>query len=196
MAYIYAQDNYIIAFDDTNYFQLAKKDARFSENAESITVFEKGITGGEVVIPVADIGTWGTDTTMATFWALATLQVFLTKNTGNPTFERVNSGELAQALLVALTSTPVYTVPVGKKFKNKSITICNQSGAVRQFRMSIGIAGAVLAQPQYKYFDYSLPKDTTFEFDRKLHLNETDVIRFFSSGSGLSVTVNGVEKSI
>jgi hypothetical protein len=100
-----------------------------------------------------------------------------------------------QAALAATTITNVYTVPVGKNFEG-NFTICNQSGANRSFRMSIAIGGAVDTPSQYWYFNTPLPKDTSYEGDREIKLKAGDVIRFYASGTGLSVNINGIETDV
>lgn len=100
---------------------------------------------------------------------------------------------LGQSNIAAATLTDVYTVPPLTEVVNSSIFICNRSGAVRTFRVSIAKAGAADDGKQYIYYNEALPKDTTFVFTTGITLGAGDVIRVYSNGNNVSVNIFGVE---
>lgn len=100
---------------------------------------------------------------------------------------------LGQAALAATTSTDVYTVPASTSTTVSSITVCNRGTTACTFRLSVAIAGAVLANGQYIYYDQYLDPNATFIATVGLTLATTDKIRAYASTANVSVNVFGVE---
>ena len=100
---------------------------------------------------------------------------------------------LGQAALAATTSTAVYTVPAATSTTVSSVVICNRGATSCTFRLSTAIAGAVLANAQYIYYDQPLDPNSTFVATLGLTLATTDVIRAYASTANVSVNVYGVE---
>jgi hypothetical protein len=99
---------------------------------------------------------------------------------------------LGQSAPAATTSTDLYTVPAATKCVVSSIVICNR-GAAGTFRVSVAVAGAVLATKQYIYFDVSIAANETFIATIGLGLDSTDVIRVYASSGDMSFSAFGVE---
>ena len=103
---------------------------------------------------------------------------------------------LGQAALAATTSTAVYTVPstpAGISATISSVVICNRGTTSCTFRLSTAIAGAVLANAQYIYYDQPLDPNSTFIATLGITLASTDVIRAYASTANVSVNIYGVE---
>jgi hypothetical protein len=102
---------------------------------------------------------------------------------------------LAQANPAATTSTNLYTVPALTNTSISSITVCNRSATPTTFRISVAIAGAVLADTQYIYFDQAIDGNSTFIATIGITLNAADIVRVFAGAATLTFIAFGVEVS-
>jgi len=102
---------------------------------------------------------------------------------------------LGQSIPSAATSTLFYTVPVSTSTVVSTLTVCNQSATPTSFRISIGIAGAVLSTAQYLYYDVPIEGNTTFAATLGITLATTDVIRVYATLGTLSFNAFGEEIS-
>lgn len=102
---------------------------------------------------------------------------------------------LAQSNPVAVTQTTLYTVPASTSTSISSITICNRSATATSFRISVAVAGAVLADTQYLYYDHPLDGKQTFIATIGITLAATDVVRVYATDATLSFNAFGVEVS-
>lgn len=100
---------------------------------------------------------------------------------------------LGQASLAATTSTDVYTVPGATQAVLSSAVIANRSATDTTFRLSIAVAGAVLADKQYLYYDLALPGNSTFIATIGITLGAADVVRAYAGAATVSVNLFGVE---
>lgn len=99
---------------------------------------------------------------------------------------------LGQSAPAATTSTDLYTVPASTDCVVSSIVICNR-GTAATFRVSVAVAGAVLANQQYLYYDVAVAANETFVATIGISLDSTDVIRVYASSGDLSFSAFGVE---
>jgi hypothetical protein len=99
---------------------------------------------------------------------------------------------IVQSKPAATTSTDIYTVGAGATLTISFIFICNQGGASDTIRISIAVAGAVLADTQYIYYDKSVGANDTLIVGSGLILNPTDVIRIYSTTGNTSFTLSGI----
>ena len=102
---------------------------------------------------------------------------------------------LSQTALAATTSTDLYTVPAATSAVVSSIVICNRGAVVASVRLSVAIAGAVLATSQYIYFDVLMPPNDTLIFTGGVTLATTDKVRGYASTANVSMTLFGEELS-
>jgi len=102
---------------------------------------------------------------------------------------------LGQSIPGAATSTLFYTVPALTSTVVSTITVCNQSATPTSFRISIAVAGAVLATNQYLYYDVPIEGNTTFAATLGITLATTDVIRVYATLGTLSFNAFGEEIS-
>lgn len=102
---------------------------------------------------------------------------------------------LAQSNPSGLVLTDVYTVGSGKQTVISTITVCNLVTTVDTFRISIAPGGAGDALSQYIYRDVNILGTDTFAATIGITLNVGDVVRFYSSGGNLSISLFGVEIS-
>ncbi len=101
---------------------------------------------------------------------------------------------LAQSNPSATTSTDIYTVPAYRTANITGVVVCNRSGSAITFRLSIGVAGAVLANAQYLYYDQSLPANQSLILETSWLLGVSDVVRVYASDTNVSFTLFGVEE--
>ncbi len=100
---------------------------------------------------------------------------------------------LAQTIPNATTSTDHYTVPAATSTVISSIVVTNQSATATTFRISVAVAGAVLATKQYLYYDVAIGGNDTFIFTGGITLAATDVIRVYATLATLSFNTFGIE---
>lgn len=105
---------------------------------------------------------------------------------------------LAQKALAATTDENLYVVPAGTKSVIKSIFISNRTNASISIRLSFAINGEALADKQYIYYDLPITANDTFLVEPQdgIEMGADDIIRSRASASGISITLNGVEKLI
>jgi hypothetical protein len=100
-------------------------------------------------------------------------------------------GQLAPS---ATTLSTLYTVPAATQTVVSSIVVCNAGGASDTFRISIAQGGAADNIKQYIYRDVSIAANDTFIATIGLTLDETDVIKVYSTnGTNTSFSIFGVE---
>lgn len=102
---------------------------------------------------------------------------------------------LGQSSPAATTATALYTVPAATKTTVSTITVCNRSATAGTFRISVAVADAVDANPQYLFYDQALDGNSTFAVTIGITLAATDVIRVYASSANFSFNVFGVEIS-
>lgn len=102
---------------------------------------------------------------------------------------------LGQSSPAATTATVLYTVPAATKTTVSTITVCNRAATAGTFRISVAVAGAADANPQYLFFDQALDGNSTFSITIGITLAATDVIRVYASSANFSFNVFGVEIS-
>lgn len=98
---------------------------------------------------------------------------------------------LNQSNPVATTSTDLYTVPAATSAVVSTITVCNQANADATFRISVAVAGAVLAAKQYIAYDLTVPALGQYSFTLGMTLAATDVVRVYASSSTVSFNAFG-----
>lgn len=102
---------------------------------------------------------------------------------------------LGQSAPLAATLTGAYTVPGGTSATVSSITICNRSSTATTFRISVAIAGAADAVPQYIAYDAPIDGNDTISLTLGITLAATDVVRVYATLANLSFNIFGVEVS-
>lgn len=102
---------------------------------------------------------------------------------------------LGQSAPGATTSTDAYTVPAATQTTVSSVVVCNRAATAASFRISASIAGAVLANQQYLYYDQYVDGNSTFIATIGITLAATDKIRVYANTANLSFNVFGVEVS-
>lgn len=100
---------------------------------------------------------------------------------------------LGQAAPSATTLTDLYTVPASTSVVVSSIVVCNRSATATTFRVSVAIAGAADANPQYLYYDVALPGNDTFIATVGLTLAATDKVRVYTGAATVTFQVFGTE---
>jgi hypothetical protein len=100
---------------------------------------------------------------------------------------------LGQSKPAAATSTDLYTVPAATQAIVSSITVANQSATATKFRISVAIAGAVLADAQYYAYDADIEGNAVITFQLGLGMAPTDKIRVYNTLATLSFNATGVE---
>jgi hypothetical protein len=102
---------------------------------------------------------------------------------------------LAQASPTANVLTVVYTVPAATSTTISSIVICNTTSSATTFRISVEIAGAADAIPQYLYYDLPIANNDTFVATIGVTLATTDKLAVQAGVSNIAFNVFGVELS-
>jgi len=100
---------------------------------------------------------------------------------------------LGQSTPAATTSTDLYTVPASRSTTVSTLVVCNRSATAATFRVSAAIAGAVLANQQYIYYDQPIEGNSSFVITIGMTLATTDKIRVYASTADLSFNLFGVE---
>lgn len=105
---------------------------------------------------------------------------------------------LAQSEPAGATPTVLYTVPQGKYMLVKLLNVSNTTATTKKFRFSISKAGAATSNKDYVHYDINVLKETTFRDSdlEDLRLEETDVIRIYTSAIGLSFNLYGTEVGV
>lgn len=102
---------------------------------------------------------------------------------------------LAQGSPAATTLTDLYTVPSLTSTTVSTITVCNRGGVTASFRISVAAGGAADGVSQYLYYDQTVESNSTFSITIGITLAAGDKIRAYSSTSGISFNVFGIEVS-
>jgi hypothetical protein len=102
-------------------------------------------------------------------------------------------GALAQSVPAAVTLTPVYTVPVGKR-ATVEVVICNRGGAAT-VRLSHAVGGAADAASQYLLYDFVLPAGEA-KVTANFTMTTADVVRVYSTTATVAFNVNGIEEDV
>ena len=103
---------------------------------------------------------------------------------------------LGQSAPVAATPTDLYTVPALKYAVASSIVVCNRSAVATSFRISVAVAGAVVDNKQYLYYDIPIPANDTFIATIGITLATTDVVRVYATLATLSFNLFGTEDNV
>jgi len=91
--------------------------------------------------------------------------------------------------------TVLYTVPSMVQTTVSSIVICNTSGNIDSFSVSVAVGGAADTLKQYIYYGQPLDANDTFVATIGMSLAAGDVVRVLSSAGNLSFNLFGVENS-
>lgn len=100
---------------------------------------------------------------------------------------------LGQSAPLATTETTLYTVPAATSTVASSIIVCNRSGSIAYFRVSVSKAGAVTSNKDYIYYDVVIGGNDTFIATIGVTLATTDVVRVYASNANLSFSLYGSE---
>ena len=98
---------------------------------------------------------------------------------------------LAQSNPAATTSTDLYVVPAATTAVCSTLTVTNQTATDATFRVSVAVAGAVLAAKQYLAYDVICPASGLYAFTIGMTLGATDVVRVYSSTATMSFNLFG-----
>ena len=99
-------------------------------------------------------------------------------------------GQLAPA---ATTTTVLYTVPDMTQTTISSIVAANRTGSAITFRLSVHVAGASANDKQYLYYDKSVAANDSLAIVIGITLNQTDVLKVYTSAVDMSFNVFGCE---
>ena len=93
----------------------------------------------------------------------------------------------------ATTTTVLYTVPAETATTVSSIVAANRTGSAITFRLSVHVAGAGADDKQYLYYDKSVAANDSLTIVICITLNQTDVVKVYTSGTNMSFNIFGVE---
>lgn len=93
----------------------------------------------------------------------------------------------------ATTTTTLYTVPSETVTTISSIVAANRTGSAITFRLSVHVAGAGADDKQYLYYDKSVAANDSLTIVIGITLNQTDVLKVYTSAVDMSFNVFGVE---
>ena len=99
---------------------------------------------------------------------------------------------LGQTAPVAVTATPLYTVPAATSAVVSTLTVANR-GVDSYFRVAIRPAGAALANVHYLAYDVALAPHDTILLTLGLTLAATDVVSVYAGTGELSFGLYGSE---
>lgn len=102
---------------------------------------------------------------------------------------------LGQATPSATTNTTLYTVPLGNSAVASTITVCNQSGTVANFRIAIRPGGETIANKHYINYDTQVPGSDQLALTLGLTLAATDVVTVYANTATVSFNIFGSEIS-
>jgi hypothetical protein len=100
---------------------------------------------------------------------------------------------LGQVDAAATTTTTLYTVPSETVTTISSIVAANRTGSAITFRLSVHVAGAGADDKQYLYYDKSVAANDSLTIVIGITLNQTDVLKVYTSAVDMSFNVFGVE---
>jgi hypothetical protein len=100
---------------------------------------------------------------------------------------------LGQLDVSATTVTTLYTVPDMTQTTISSIVAANRTGSAITFRLSVHVAGAGADDKQYLYYDKSVSANDSFAIVLGITLNQTDVLKVYTSSANMSFNAFGCE---
>ena len=92
-------------------------------------------------------------------------------------------------------ATVLYTVPDLTQTVVSSLVVANRTSGELTFRVSVSPAGAATDVADYLFYDVPLAGNSTLTATLGITLTETDVVRTYSSATGVSFNLFGVETS-
>ena len=102
---------------------------------------------------------------------------------------------LGQVDPAATTTTVLYTVPDMTQTTVSSIVAANRTGSAITFRLSVHVAGAGADDKQYIYYDKSVAANDSLSIVIGITLNQTDVLKVYTSAVDMSFNVFGCEST-
>ena len=93
----------------------------------------------------------------------------------------------------ATTTTTLYTVPDKTMTTISSVVAANRSGTAITFRLSAHVGGAGADDKQYLYYDKSVAANDSQTIVIGITLNQTDVLKVYTSAVDMSFNVFGCE---
>ena len=93
----------------------------------------------------------------------------------------------------ATTITVLYTVPDMTQTTVSSIVAANRTGSAITLRLSVHVGGAGADDKQYIYYDKSVAANDSLAIVLGITLNQTDVIKVYTSASNMSFNMFGCE---
>lgn len=93
----------------------------------------------------------------------------------------------------ATTTTTLYTVPSETVTTISSIVAANRTGSAITFRLSVHVGGAGADDKQYIYYDKSVAANDSLPIVIGMTLNQTDVLKVYTSAVDMSFNVFGCE---
>ena len=100
---------------------------------------------------------------------------------------------LGQLDPAATTTTVLYTVPDMTQTTISSIVAANRTGSAITFRLSVHVAGAGADDKQFLYYDKSVAANDSLAIVIGITLNQTDVLKVYTSAVNMSFNVFGCE---
>lgn len=100
---------------------------------------------------------------------------------------------LGQSNPTASTNTTLYTVPAGNSAVASTLTVCNQSGTLANFRVAVRPAGATISSQHYINFDTQVPANDLIALTLGMTLAATDVVTVFANTATVSFNLFGTE---
>lgn len=102
---------------------------------------------------------------------------------------------LGQVDPAATTTTVLYTVPDMTQTTISSIVAANRTGSAITFRLSVHVGGAGADDKQYIYYDKSVAANDSLSIVIGMTLNQTDVLKVYTSAVDMSFNVFGCEST-
>ena len=102
---------------------------------------------------------------------------------------------LGQVDPAATTTTVLYTVPDMTQTTVSSIVAANRTGSAITFRLSVHVAGATANDKQFIYYDKSVAANDSLPIVIGITLNQTDVLKVFTSAVDMSFNIFGCEST-
>lgn len=102
---------------------------------------------------------------------------------------------LGQVDPAATTTTVLYTVPDMTQTTVSSIVAANRTSSAITFRLSVHVAGAGANDKQYIYYDKSVPANDSLSIVIGITLNQTDVLKVYTSAVDMSFNIFGCEST-
>ena len=100
---------------------------------------------------------------------------------------------LGQVDPAATTTTVLYTVPDKTQTTVSSIVAANRTGSAITFRLSVHVGGASADDKQFLFYDKSVAANDSISIVIGLTLDQTDVIKVYTSAVDMSFNIFGCE---